>query len=110
MISIADLIVGDVLMNGGSGNVYEVVSAPVLRAGSQVQDVWTAQLSGGVECSNPDEWELLARGPFNRHVDGNYSITWAISAGDKQLTRTVSAPTAPWCLEMMREVMARARR
>lgn len=104
MIDIASLSPGDIVRNIGSGNAYTVADDPSVTVKTGQPFRWSAPLVGGIECSNPHEWELLAKGPWvnsaaiGETIGGEYAIE--VSIGDR--TVRYSAPSAEGVAELMR--------
>lgn len=106
MIDISALRIGDVVRNIGSGTAYQVTSEPAARIATKGGLHWVAGLTRDIVCDNPKEWELVAQGPFHevKRTDGAHSITWTTRIGERELSRTVSAPTADACLWLMNKI------
>lgn len=106
MIDISALRIGDVVRNIGSGTAYQVTREPAARIATKGGLHWVAGLTRDIVCDNPQEWELIAQGPFRevKRTGDSCSITWTTRIGDRELSRTVSAPTADACIGMMNRV------
>lgn len=106
MIDISALRIGDVVRNIGSGTAYQVTSEPAARIATKGGLHWVARLTRDIVCDNPQEWELIAQGPFRevKRTGDSCSITWTTRIGERELSRTVSAPTADACLWLMNKI------
>lgn len=105
MIDISTLRAGDIVRNLGSGNAYEV------QKDAECMQYWRATLKDGIECSNPQEWEVLARGPWTTLPHVGAAITAEVSSEPRSITwgqgddsRTVYAPTWQECVLMMNAI------